>query len=145
MEIQRMHEFKIGEAAAVLGVSADTVRRLANARTLKTKRTRGGQRLVDGESLMTYLVERDRQPVESAASRQSMRNRLTGIVTRVVKDKVAAQVEIQVGAHRLVSLLTREAVDTLGLTPGMMAIATVKATNVSVELPPPASRGKRSG
>jgi molybdopterin-binding protein len=139
-----MHEFKIGEAAAVLGVSADTVRRLANARTVKTRRTRGGQRLVDGVSLARYLVKRDRLPLGMAASQQSMRNRLPGIVTRVVKDKVAAQVEIQVGAHRLVSLLTREAVDTLGLTPGMMAIATVKATSVSVELPQAPPRAKRS-
>jgi len=139
-----MHAFKIGEAAAVLGVSADTVRRLADARTLKTKRTRGGQRLVDGVSLAQYLVKRDRVPAGLAGSQQSMRNRLPGVVTRVVKDKVAAQVEIQAGSYRLVSLLTREAVDTLGLAPGMMAIATVKATNVSVELPPAPPRGKRS-
>jgi len=139
-----MHDFKMGEAASVLGVSPDTVRRLADARTLKTKRTRGGQRLVDGVSLATYLVKRDRLPVGIAASQQSTRNRLPGIVTRVVKGKVAAQVEIQVGAHRLVSLLTREAVDTLGLAPGMMAIATVKATNVSVELPPVPPRARRS-
>jgi molybdopterin-binding protein len=139
-----MHEFKIGEAAAVLGVSADTVRRLANSGALKTKRTRGGQRLVDGVALAKYLVKRDRLPVGVAASRQSMRNRLPGLITRVVKDKVAAQVEIQVGAYRLVSLLTREAVDTLRLAPGMMAIATVKATNVSVELPPAPPRAKRS-
>jgi molybdopterin-binding protein len=139
-----MHELKIGEAAGVLGVSADTVRRLANSGAIKTKRTRGGQRLVDGASLARYLVKRDRLPVGIAASRQSMRNRLPGLITRVVKDKVAAQVEIQVGAYRLVSLLTREAVDTLRLTPGMMAIATVKATNVSVELPPAPPRAKRS-
>lgn len=138
-----MHEFKIGEAAAVLGVSTDTVRRLANARNIKTRRTRGGQRLVDGVSLASYLVKRDRLPLGAAASRQSMRNRLPGIVTRVVKDKVAAQVEIQAGAHRIVSLLTRESVDTLGLKPGMMAIATVKATSVSVELPPAPPRAKR--
>jgi molybdopterin-binding protein len=139
-----MREFKIGEAAAVLGVSPDTVRRLADARTLKTKRTQGGQRVVDGISLARFLVKRDLLPAGIAASQQSIRNRLPGIVTRVVKDKVAAQVEIQVGAHRLVSLLTREAVDTLGLSPGMMAIATVKATNVSIELPPVPPRAKRS-
>jgi molybdopterin-binding protein len=139
-----MREFKIGEAAAVLGVSPDTVRRLADARALKTTRTRGGQRVVDGISLARYLVKRDLLPAGIAASQQSIRNRLPGIVTRVVKDKVAAQVEIQVGAHRLVSLLTREAVDTLGLSPGMMAIATVKATNVSIELPPVPPRAKRS-
>jgi molybdopterin-binding protein len=136
-----MHEFKIGEAAGVLGVSADTVRRLADAGTVKTRRTPGGQRLVDGRSLAKYLVTRDRLPQGTADSQQSTRNRLPGIVTRVVKDRVAAQVEIQVGPHRLVSLLTREAVDTLGLAPGMMAIAMVKATNVAVELPP--ARAKR--
>jgi molybdopterin-binding protein len=139
-----MHEFKIGEAAAVLGVSTDTVRRLADARTLKTRRTRGGQRLVDGVSLAAFLVKRDRLPEGAGSSRQSTRNHLPGIVTRVVKDRVAAQVELQVGAHRMVSLLTREAVDTLGLVPGMMAIATVKATNVAVELPPSSSRPKRT-
>ena len=139
-----MHEFKIGEAAALLGVSVDTVRRLANARAISVRRTRGGQRLVDGRSLAKYLVKRDRTSVTAELATHSMRNRLAGIVTRVVKDRVAAQVEIQVGAHRIVSLLTREAVDTLRLAPGMMAIATVKATNVSVDLPPAQSRGKRS-
>jgi molybdopterin-binding protein len=139
-----MREFKMGDAAAVLGLSTDTVRRLADAGTVKTTRTRGGQRLVDGRSLAKYLVERDRPPAGSAAAHQSMRNRLPGIVTRVVKDKVAAQVEIQAGPHRLVSLLTREAVDALGLAPGMMAIATIKATNVSVELPPASARVKRA-
>jgi len=138
-----MHELKIGEAAAVLGVSPDTVRRLANTRAVKSRRTRGGQRLVDGVSLAKYVVERDRQPTGVAASQNSARNRLPGIITRVVKDKVAAQVEIQVGAHRLVSLLTREAVDTLGLAPGMMAIATIKATNVSVERPSVPPRARR--
>jgi len=139
-----MHEFKMGEAATVLGVSADTVRRLADAGAVKTRRTSGGQRLVDGRSLATYLAHQDGPSGEGAPPRQSMRNRLTGIVTRVVKDKVAAQVEIQVGPHRLVSLLTREAVDALGLAPGMLAIATVKATNVAVELPPDSVRARRT-
>jgi molybdopterin-binding protein len=130
-----VHELKMMEAAAVLGVSPDTVRRLADAGTVKTRRTRGGQRLVEGRSLARYLVERDRRAPRDAASRQSMRNRLPGIVTRVLKDRVAAQVEIQAGPHRMVCLLTREAVDALGLVPGMLAIATVKATNVAVELP----------
>src|SRR5207245_9628671 len=68
-------------------------------------------------------------------AKQSARNRFPGIVTRVIKDRVAAQVEIQAGPHRLVSLLTREAVDDLDLKPGMPAIAVVKVTNVSVALP----------
>ena len=139
-----MHEFKIGDAAAVLGVSPDTLRRLADAGTVKTRRTRGGQRLVEGRSLAAYLAKRDRHVGEDASSRQSVRNRLPGIITRVLKDKVAAHVEIQAGPFRVVSLLTREAVDALALAPGMMAIATVKATNVGVELPPASPRAKRS-
>jgi molybdopterin-binding protein len=139
-----MHEFKIGDAAAVLGVSPDTLRRLADAGTVKTRRTRGGQRLVEGRSLAAYLAKRDRHVGDDASSRQSVRNRLPGIITRVLKDKVAAHVEIQAGPFRLVSLLTREAVDALALAPGMMAIATVKATNVGVELPPASPRAKRS-
>lgn len=120
----------------MLGVSPDTVRRLADAGTLKTRRTRGGQRLIDGRSLATYLERPTGRGRVAAPTRQSTRNRLPGIVTRVVKDKVAAQVEIQAGPHRIVCLLTREAVEALGLAPGMMAVATVKATNVAVELPP---------
>ena len=137
-----MHEFKMGEAAAVIGVSPDTVRRLADTGALKTRRTRGGQRRVEGRSLAAYLAKHDGALQRASSSGQSTRNRLPGIITRVVKDKVAAQVEIQAGPHRIVSLLTREAVDALGLEPGMMAIATVKATNVSVEVPP-AARAKR--
>jgi molybdopterin-binding protein len=139
-----MHEFKIGDAAAMLGVSPDTLRRLADAGTIKTNRTRGGQRLVEGRSLADYLVKRDRQMGQGGSTRQSVRNRLPGIVTRVVKDKVAAQVEIQAGPYRLVSMLTREAVEALALSPGMMVIATVKATNVGVELPPAPTRARRS-
>lgn len=127
---------RVRDAAAVLGVSADTVRRLTDAGKLKAKRTRGGQRLVDGKSLASFLTRRDRGDGASSSAWQSMRNRLPGIVTRVVKDRVAAQVEVQSGSHRIVCLLTREAVEALGLAPGMMAVATVKATNVALELPP---------
>jgi molybdopterin-binding protein len=139
-----MHEFKMSDAAAIIGVSADTVRRLADAGTLKTRRTRGGHRLVEGRSLAAYVAKQVGPVLRDVSSEQSMRNRLPGIVTRVVKDKVAAQVEIQIGPHRMVSLLTREAVEALGLEPGMMAIATVKSTNVSVEVPPSASRARRT-
>jgi len=130
-----MHEFRIGEAAALLGVSADTVRRLADAGRLRTRRTAGGQRLVDGRHLARFLAARGPAALPETLSALSARNRLPGIVVRVVRDRVAAQVEIQVGPHRVVSLLTRESVDDLGIEPGMLAVACVKATSVVVETP----------
>ena len=117
----------------MLGVSVDTVRRMVDDGRLVAVRTAGGQRLIEGESLAA--AAKPRRPDPYRVARQSARNRFPGIVTRVVKDKVAAQVEIQAGPHRLVSLLTREAVDELDLKPGMPAVAIVKATNVQVELP----------
>jgi molybdopterin-binding protein len=126
-----MPGYRPGQAAKMLGVSVDTVRRMVDDGRLVAVRTSGKQRLIDGESLAAQAKPRRRE----AAVKQSARNRFPGIVTRVIKDRVAAQVEIQAGPHRLVSLLTREAVDDLDLKPGMPAIAVVKATNVGVELP----------
>jgi len=118
----------------MLGVSVDTVRRMVDDGRLIAVRTAGGQRLIDGESLAA-VTKPKRKAGRDEPAKHSARNRFPGIVTRVIKDRVAAQVEIQAGPHRLVSLLTREAVDELDLKPGMPAIAVVKATNVSVELP----------
>jgi molybdopterin-binding protein len=128
-------EFRIGHAAELLGVSADTVRRLADSGKLETRRSSGGQRLVDGVSLARFIGEHTGLPEAGAIIGQSARNRFSGIVTRVIKDSVAAQVEIQAGPHRVVSLMTSEAVDELGLEPGMAAIAAVKATQVVIEVP----------
>jgi molybdopterin-binding protein len=129
-----MPSYRLGQAAKMLGVSADTVRRMVDDGRLVAVRTSGGQRLIEGESLARLAKpNRPKQPEVFVA--QSARNRFPGIVTRVIKDRVAAQVEIQAGPHRLVSLLTREAVDELDLKPGMPAVAVVKATNVGVELP----------
>lgn len=130
-----MSEFRIGEAAQLLGVSADRVRQLADGGELETRRTEGGHRVVDGASLARLATEQGRAADAGTVANQSARNRFTGIITRVVKDDVAAQVEIQAGPHRFVSLLTAEAVDELGLEPGMLAAAVVKATNVVVEVP----------
>jgi molybdopterin-binding protein len=130
-----MAEFKMGQAAELLGVSVDTVRRWAEAGRLRTRRTDGGQRLVDGAALAKLSLELAEVPDASAIVGQSARNRFTGVVTRVIKDKVTAQVEIQAGPHRVVSLMTREAADELKLAPGVLAVAAVKATNVVVELP----------
>ena len=131
-----MSGYRLGQAAKTLGVSVDTVRRMVDDGRLVAVRTSGGQRLIDGESLAAIAKPKPKPAAHADdAARHSARNRFQGIVTRVVKDRVAAQVEIQAGPHRLVSLLTREAVDELGLKPGMRATAVVKATNVSVELP----------
>ena len=116
-------------------MSADTVRRWADDGRLPTRRTTGGQRIVDGAALAELAVEQARTPEAGAIVGRSARNRFTGIVTRVVKDKVAAQVELQAGPHRVVSLMTREAADELGLEPGALAVAAVKATNVVIEVP----------
>ena len=130
-----MAEFRMGQAAELLGVSVDTVRRWAEDGRLQTRRTAGGQRLVDGAALARLTLEVAEAPDVGAIAGQSARNRFTGIITRVLKDKVAAQVEIQAGPHRIVSLMTREAADELALAPGVLAVAAVKATNVVVELP----------
>jgi molybdopterin-binding protein len=119
----------------VLGVSPDTVRRLADSGQLETRRTEGGHRVVDGAALARFLVEHTGVPEAGAIVGQSARNRFPGIVTRVVRDRVTAQVEVQAGPHRIVSLMTAEAVDELGLEPGVIAIAAVKATQVVVEVP----------
>jgi molybdopterin-binding protein len=129
-----MPGYRLGQAAKTLGVSVDTVRRMVDDGRLLAVRSKGGQRLIDGESLAA-LAKPKRKDRREEPVRQSARNRFPGIITRVVKDKVAAQVEIQAGPHRLVSLITRDAVDDLDLKPGLRAVAVVKATNVHVELP----------
>ena len=132
-----MHQFRIGEAARLLGGSPDTVRRWADAGRLTTSRTTGGHRTIAGPD----LARLSQDLAAEAASKQadgpalSARNRFTGLVTRVVRDGVMAQVEIQAGPHRVVSLLSAEAVDDLSLEPGVLAVAVVKATNVVVERP----------
>ena len=124
--------YRIGEAAIALGVRVETLRRWERNGSLRTTRTAGGQRRIPAEEVARLLSERtERAPVTA----QSTRNHFPGIVVAVTKDKVAATVEIVAGPHRILSLITREAVDQLGLEPGMPAVAAVKATNVTIELP----------
>jgi molybdopterin-binding protein len=132
--MREMPTYRLGKAAKMLGVSSDTVRRMVDDGRLRAVRSSGGQRMIDGASLALSAKPRKVKAPEVVVA-QSARNRFPGIVTRVIKDRVAAQVEIQAGPHRFVSLLTREAVDELGLKPGVPAVAVVKATNVGVELP----------
>ncbi|MEQ8841023.1 MAG: TOBE domain-containing protein [Acidimicrobiales bacterium] len=129
-----MHQFRMGEAARLLGVSVDTVRRWADQGRFETSRTEGGHREVLGTELARVALELGEQPDEGAAS-VSARNRFPGLVTRVVRDKVMAQVEIQAGPHRIVSLISSEAVDALGLDVGSPAVASIKSTNVVIETP----------
>ena len=125
---------KLGKAAELLRVSPDTVRRLIDAGQLKTVRSAGGQRQIDRASLARYMAAQPR-PKAPAVISASARNRFQGIITRVDKDGVAAVVEMQAAPHRIVSMMTRDAADELGLKPGVLAIASVKSTNVVIELP----------
>lgn len=128
------NQLRIGQAAELLRVSTDTVRRLVDSGQIKTARSAGGQRQIDGAALARYMASLPRPDPPSVLS-ESARNRFSGIVTRVLKDGVAAQVEMQAGPYRIVSLITRESADELGLKPGVMAVASVKSTNVVIELP----------
>jgi len=127
-----MHRFRLGQAAQLLGVSADTVRRWADQGRIETVRTEGGQREIEGPALAQFALELGESPLDDGRA-VSARNRFPGLVTRVVRDTVMAQVEIQAGPHRVVSLISAEAVDALGLEPGVPAVATIKSTNVVVE------------
>jgi molybdopterin-binding protein len=140
-----MPTFRMKEAASLLGVSDDTLRRWADGGRIKTITDASGVLAVDGVEL-ARLAQELAESADHAEGQmvvaQSVRNRFSGLVSRVVRDTVMAQVEIQAGPHRFVSLLSREAADELGLEPGMLVIAAVKSTNVSVEIPH--SRSARS-
>jgi len=123
---------RISEAAALLGVSDDTVRRWLETGRLERDHSAAGPLQVQASSLAALMAELAPEPAHAA--RQSARNRLPGIVTRVERDGVMALVEIQAGPHRVTSLMSRESADELGLEPGERATAVVKSTNVVVEL-----------
>lgn len=129
-----MQSYTIGQAARLLGVSPDTARRWADAGRVPTHRDDTGRRLIDGKDLAAFSVElAGSGGEEGGASYTSARNAFPGIVTAIKLGDVAAQVDIQAGPHRLVSLLTREAVEELGLEVGMEATARVKSTNVHID------------
>ncbi len=124
--------YRIGEAAEILGVRVETLRRWERDGKLQTSRTKGGQRLVPASEVARLLAEhRAQQPIAAG----SQRNRFPGVITAVKKDKLAATIEIQAGPHRVLAFITREAADEMDLKPGMHAVAAVKATNVTIELP----------
>ena len=133
-----MPTFRIKEAASLLGVSTDTLRRWADAGRIGTTTDVSGRMVVEGTAL-AGLAQELAEAADHEQNRlivaSSARNRFSGLISRITRDSVMAQVEIQAGPHRFVSLLSREAADELGLEPGMLAIAVVKATSVSVEIP----------
>lgn len=125
--------FRISDAAALLGVSPDTVRRWVDAGRLAAERDEHGHRQVNGADLAAFA--RAQIDAESGSVNSSARNRFRGIVTEVIRDSVMAQVEIAAGPYRVVSLMSRQAADELGLEPGVVATAVIKSTNVVVEIP----------
>lgn len=132
--IAQMPDYRISQAARLLGVSADTVRRWGDSGRLSIRRDEGGRRWVDGvqlAALAASLVEE----AEHGPVHYSARNRLHGIVTRVTKDRVMSQVDVVAGPFRIVSLISTEAANELGLDIGVMVVASVKATNVTLEAP----------
>ncbi len=126
---------RVGQAAEMLGVSVETLRRWETDGRLRMTRSDGGQRLVEIEEVARLLGERRRAATDRTIVAQSARNRFPGVVTRIERDGVAAVVEVIAGPHRLVSLMTAEAVVELDLKVGDEAICVVKATNVIVEVP----------
>lgn len=128
--------YRPGEAADLLGVSVDTIRRWCDEGRLATTRSAGGHRLIAGVDLARYLGEQAPAYEPGSLPAQSARNRFAGIVTRIEREGLTAIVEVRAGPHRVVSLMTAEALDDLELETGDLAVAVVKATTVMVEVPP---------
>ena len=131
-----MPSYRIRDAASLLGVSDDTVRRWVEDGRLSSLPA-DGPREIDGVELARFaeqLATSADRPLPGPITGASARNRMVGLVTRVVRDTVMAQVDIQAGPFRIVSLMSREAADELGLDPGVLAVASIKATNVVVEV-----------
>jgi molybdopterin-binding protein len=133
---------RLGQAADMLGVTVETLRRWEAAGRLTLHRSAGGQRVVHIDEVTRLLADRRRATPERSTVARSARNQFEGIVTRIDRDRVASVVEVLAGPHRVVSLMTTEAVDELGLHVGDDAVCIVKATNVIVEVP--AGRRRRT-
>ncbi|MCS5734455.1 TOBE domain-containing protein [Herbiconiux daphne] len=130
-----MSQIRIKEAASFLGVSDDTVRRWIDNGLLASTKDQAGRGVVDGLALAQLARQNAVLPADPSEIGRSARNRLVGVVTEIIMDTVMAQVELQCGPHRIVSLMSSEAVRELGLEPGSVAIAVVKATTVIIETP----------
>lgn len=128
-----MPHLRIAEAARLVGVSDDTMRRWIDTESLPTVKDESGRALIDGAHVARLALERATAPADTSGVSRSARNQFVGIVTAITADTVMAQVELQCGPHRVVSLMSSEAVRDLGLEVGTVATAVVKATTVIVE------------
>lgn len=135
MKVERAQALRMGQAAELLGVGVDTLRRWETDGRLAMIRTEGGQRLVPIADVSRLLAERRSTTPDRPIVASSARNRFAGIVTRIERDTVVAMVEVLAGSHRLVSLMTAEAVDELALVVGSEVVCVIKATQVIVEIP----------
>ena len=139
LECRSCRSIRIADTARLLGVSDDTVRRWVDAGTLPVETDAANRKVVDGAALAAFARKHANAAPDPSDVGRSARNRLVGLVTEVITDKVMAQVEMQCGPHRVVSLMSSEAVRELGLEPGVLAVAVIKSTNVVVETPGGAS------
>jgi molybdopterin-binding protein len=130
-----MPKLRISEAASLLGVSDDTVRRWVDQGRLPVVHGDNNRMAVEGSELAAFVQRQADAPDPGITVARSARNQMKGIVTRVLKDGVMAQVEMQAGPFRIVSLMSREAADELGLDVGSVAVASIKSTHVVVEIP----------
>jgi molybdopterin-binding protein len=130
-----MTHYRISEAASLLGVSDDTVRRWVASGALSTTLDAAGRQIIDGAALAARAAEIAVTPENPLGAASSARNRFVGLVTAITSDTVMSQVELQCGPHRVVSLMSTEAVRDLGLEIGSLGVAVVKATTVIVETP----------
>jgi len=130
-----MTHYRINEAAGLLGVSDDTLRRWVEAGRLGSAMDAAGRQVIDGRELAALAREQASATPDPSTVGRSARNRFVGLVTKVTTDTVMAQVELQCGPHRVVSLMSSEAVQELGLEVGSLGIAVIKATTVMIETP----------
>lgn len=143
-KLSRMTKLRIRDAAEFLGVSDDTVRRWVDSGQLSHELDQSNRKVIDGGVLAEFAQSVANPMQDPSDVARSARNRFVGLVSRVVSDTVMSQVELQCGPFRVVSLMSTEAVDELGLRPGVVAVAVVKATTVIVEVPGESSaRGER--
>lgn len=134
-KVQAVPQFRFSEAARLLGVSDDTVRRWVDAGLLSAGVDAAGRKAVEGAELARFAKAQAVEIADPSDVGRSARNQFVGLITDVIADRIMAQVELQCGPHRVVSLMSVEAVRELGLVPGVLAVAVVKSTHVVVEIP----------